>query len=122
MALQGETPAEQRDPVRAFEGHEHEPLSSPPVTSRDPGTIASVAAPASPAARKWSWPELMRHTFEVGVLACARCGGSGEGMNQQTSRRHFGTRKANAQPQTGRLLPGGRAADRSPNNGCLPQH
>jgi len=26
-------------------------------------------------ARKWSWPDLMRHTFGVDVLANARCGG-----------------------------------------------
>jgi hypothetical protein len=30
--------------------------------------------PAAP--RKWSWPDLMRHTFAVGVLACPRCGGA----------------------------------------------
>jgi hypothetical protein len=28
-----------------------------------------------PARRAWSWPDLMRHTFAVDVLACPRCGG-----------------------------------------------
>ena len=28
-----------------------------------------------PAPRRWSWPDLMRHTFAVDVLACPRCGG-----------------------------------------------
>jgi hypothetical protein len=35
----------------------------------------SVEQPLPPAARKWSWPELMRHAFGVDVLACTRCGG-----------------------------------------------
>jgi hypothetical protein len=65
----------QRDPVVALGGHQSEPPSSPPGTSRDPGTIASLEALPPPASRKWSWPELMRHTFGVDVLACARCGG-----------------------------------------------
>ena len=38
-------------------------------------TIASVEPPPPPAVRKWSWPDLMRRTFGVNVLACARCGG-----------------------------------------------
>jgi hypothetical protein len=64
-----------RDPVVTIGGHQSEPLSSTPGTSRDPGATASVAASPPPAARKWSWPDLMRHTFGVDVLACARCGG-----------------------------------------------
>jgi hypothetical protein len=72
------------DPVLAVAGYEactssagarREPLAVPPVAHRDPGTIAGGGPPAPPAARKWSWPELMRHTFGVNVLACARCGG-----------------------------------------------
>ena len=59
----------------AFGGSEREPLLSPPVASPDSGTIASVEPPPPPAARKWSWPDLMRRTFGVDVLACARCGG-----------------------------------------------
>jgi len=39
-----------------------------PVASRDPGTIASVEPPPPPAARKWSWPDLMRRTFGVDAL------------------------------------------------------
>ena len=46
-----------------------------PAASRDPATTVSVEQPVLPAARKWSWPELMRHTFAVDVLACPRCGG-----------------------------------------------
>ncbi len=56
------------DPVGTLGGHQSEPLSSPPVTSRDPATTASVEAPPPPAARKWSWQELMRHTFGVDAL------------------------------------------------------
>ena len=46
-----------------------------PAASRDPATTVSVEEPPPPAARKWSWPALMRHTFGVDVWACARCGG-----------------------------------------------
>jgi len=60
--------AEHRDPAVAFGGHEREPLASPLVASPDPGTIASVEEPPPPAARKWSWPDLMRHTFGVDAL------------------------------------------------------
>jgi hypothetical protein len=67
--------ATHRDPVLAFGRHEREPLAAPPVASPDPGTSAGVEPPPPPAARKWSWPDLMRHTFGVDVLACARCGG-----------------------------------------------
>jgi hypothetical protein len=67
--------AAHRDPVMACGGHEREPLAAPPVARPDPGTIASVEPPPPPASRKWSWPDLMRHTFGVDVLACARCGG-----------------------------------------------
>src|SRR5262249_18030009 len=68
--------AAHRDPVVTLGGHQSEPLSAPPpVTSRDPATTVSVEAPPPPASRKWSWPELMRHTFGVDVLACPRCGG-----------------------------------------------
>jgi hypothetical protein len=28
-----------------------------------------------PASGRWSWPDLLRHTFAVDVLACPRCGG-----------------------------------------------
>ena len=31
--------------------------------------------PPSPARRACSWPDLLRHTFAVDVLACPRCGG-----------------------------------------------
>src|SRR5262249_14426385 len=65
----------QRDPVVTLGGHQSEPLSSTPVASRDPPATNSVEAPPPPAARKWSWPDLMRHTFGVDALACARCGG-----------------------------------------------
>jgi hypothetical protein len=36
-----------------------------PAASRDPATIVSVEQPLPPAARKWSWPELMRDAFGV---------------------------------------------------------
>ena len=39
-----------------------------------PGRHRERGGAPPPAARKWSWPELMRHTFGVDVLACARCG------------------------------------------------
>jgi hypothetical protein len=52
-----------------------EAASSIPAASRDPATTVSVEEPPPLAARKWSWPDLMRHTFGVDVLACARCGG-----------------------------------------------
>ena len=68
--------AAHRDPVVMLGGHQSEPLSAPPPgTSRDPATTVSVEAPPPPASRKWSWPELMRHTFGVDVLVCTRCGG-----------------------------------------------
>jgi len=60
--------ASHRDPVMVFGGHEREPLASPPAASRDLGTIASVEPPPPPAARKWSWPDLMRRTFGVDAL------------------------------------------------------
>ena len=66
--------ASHRDPGLMIGGGQGEPASSMPA-SRDPATTGSVEAPPPPAARKWSWPELMRHTFGVDVLACARCGG-----------------------------------------------
>jgi hypothetical protein len=65
----------QRDPGLMIGGGQGEPASSMPAASRDPATTVSVEEPPPPAARKWSWPELMRHTFGVDVLACARCGG-----------------------------------------------
>jgi hypothetical protein len=64
-----------RDRIGTLGDPQSEPLSSPPVASRDPATTVSVEESQPPAARKWSWPELMRHTFGVDVLACARCGG-----------------------------------------------
>jgi hypothetical protein len=67
--------AEHCDPAVAFGGHEREPPASPRVASPDPGTIARVEPLPPPAARKWSWPDLMRHTFELDVLASIRCGG-----------------------------------------------
>jgi hypothetical protein len=66
---------QQRDPLGTPRGHERDPLSPPPVASSGPGTTASGEALPPPAARKWSWPDLMRHTFGVDVLSCVRCGG-----------------------------------------------
>jgi Putative transposase len=67
--------ASQRHPVVTLGEHQSEPLLSTPVASRAPANTAAVEAPPPPAARKWSWPELMRHTFAVDVLACPGCGG-----------------------------------------------
>jgi hypothetical protein len=57
----------QRDPVVTLGGHRSEPLSSTPVASRDPAATNSVEAPPPPAVRKWSWRDLMRHTFVVAL-------------------------------------------------------
>ena len=67
--------ASQRDPGLMIGGGHGEPASSTPAANRDPASTVSVEEPAPPAARKWSWPELMQHTFGVNVLACARSGG-----------------------------------------------
>jgi hypothetical protein len=42
-----------------------------------PAQVSSLAGddPPSPARRAWSWPDLLRHTVAVDVLACPRCGG-----------------------------------------------
>jgi len=47
-----------------------DPPPEPPVREPAPATDA-----ASPRPRAWSWPDLLRHTFAVDVLACPRCGG-----------------------------------------------
>jgi hypothetical protein len=71
----GASGASHRDPVGTIGGHQSEPVSPTPAASRHPGTTAAVEAPPPPAARKWSWPDLMRHAFALDVLACPRCGG-----------------------------------------------
>jgi hypothetical protein len=81
--------ASQRDPVITFGGQQSEPLSSTPVASREAATTAAVEALPPPAPRKWSWPELMRHTFAVDVLACPPCGGRMQrGRHNRGPRRH----------------------------------
>jgi len=67
--------ASQRCPGLMIGGGHGEPASSMPAASRDPASTVSVKEPPPPAARKWSWPELMQHTFAMDVLACPRCGG-----------------------------------------------
>jgi len=57
------------------------PPASPATSSPDPSPEPPVREPAratdaaSPRPRAWSWPDLLRHTFAVDVLACPRCGG-----------------------------------------------
>jgi hypothetical protein len=53
------------DPVVTIGGHQSAPVSSRPAASRDPATTVGVEEPPSPAPHRWSWPDLMRHTFAV---------------------------------------------------------
>ena len=49
----------------------------PPVRRRGREAVPAMTVEdpsPPPAARRWSWPDLMRHTFAVDVLACPRCG------------------------------------------------
>jgi hypothetical protein len=72
----GELPLEPGSPWPQALGRSHGgPASALPAPSRDSGSNVRVEESRPPAARKWSWPELMQHTFGVDVLACARCGG-----------------------------------------------
>src|SRR5262249_3617921 len=63
------------DPVARTGGHQSDPVRCTPPASRDPATTAAVEAQPRLAPDRWSWPDLMRHTFAVDVLACPRCGG-----------------------------------------------
>ena len=63
-------------PVVTVEGRPSEPGSSSPAAGREPTSAMTVEdPPPPPAPRRWSWPDLLRHTFAVDVLACTRCGG-----------------------------------------------
>src|SRR5206468_7375165 len=50
-------------------------LTPRPRINLDVGEPAPTTDAASPRPRAWSWPDLLRHTFAVDVLACPRCGG-----------------------------------------------
>src|SRR5262249_56192532 len=67
--------APELDPVVTIEGPPSALASSSPAPG--PAQVSSLAVddPPSPARRAWSWPDLLRHTFAVDVLACPRCGG-----------------------------------------------
>src|SRR5438067_3344158 len=50
------------------------PLGPREPSVRQPASAGAESAPG-PRPRAWSWPDLLRHTFAVDVLACPRCGG-----------------------------------------------
>jgi hypothetical protein len=56
-------------------GRRTEPAAYSPAGGPPPASAMAAEAPPSLAPRRWSWPELLRRTFAVDVLACARCGG-----------------------------------------------
>ena len=43
------------------------------MTLSPPATASPVPVPQKP--RHWAWAHLMRHAFDLDVLACPRCGG-----------------------------------------------
>ena len=48
------------------------PVDAPDANASANGTDEPAAAPVS---RHWAWAALMRHKFDIDVLACPRCGG-----------------------------------------------
>jgi hypothetical protein len=55
------------DPVVPIGKRQSEPASFTPAANPEAATTAAVEVPPPPAPRKWSWPDLMRHTFAVDV-------------------------------------------------------
>jgi hypothetical protein len=66
--------APQLDPAMTIEGQPSALASSSPAPGPAQVTLAADDRP-SRARQAWSWPNLLRHTFAVDVLACPRCGG-----------------------------------------------
>jgi hypothetical protein len=64
----------QRDSIVTIKGRPSALGSCSPAAGRE--SAAAVGDPSPPpASGRWSWPDLLRHTFAVDVLACPRCGG-----------------------------------------------
>jgi hypothetical protein len=67
--------APQVDPAVTIEGQPSALAPSSPGAGPAPVSALAADDPLPPARPAWSWPDLLRHTFAVDVLACPRCGG-----------------------------------------------